>query len=244
MADHPDHGDDAADLEARWAAARLAHAATALSKLQHDLRNMLAPAMLAAERLQTSDVASIKRAGDVTFRGAERANAAISATMALLRAGLPRPNRNVVRLTLAWAEAAATLPTGVAVRNSIASDPFVEATPAHLTAALVAVLAAIVAAGAQQIDVAVETDPRRIAVVVFHDGAPLPPSEAIIDRAASPYLAIAQEYVLAIEGLLGTAGQTVRIELNAAPGGDALARAMRANIRLDETEDRAKPEQL
>ena len=214
MADYFDSG---TDLEARWSAARLAHAATALSRLQHDLRNMLAPAMLAAERLQTSDVPSVKRAGDVTFRGAERANAAITATMALLRSGLPRPNRNAVQLALALTEAAATLPAGVSVQSLIDSDPFVEATPGHLAAALSAAFAAMVAAGARRIEVAARPEPRRCVLTISHDGDPLPAADLPIDRFRWPHLAIAHEYVLAIEGAFTADGMLVRIELNAAP---------------------------
>ena len=219
MADFIDQRADSADLEARWAAARLAHAATALSKLQHDLRNMLAPAMLAAERLQTSDVPTVKRAGDVTLRSAERANAAISATMALLRAGLPRPNRNAVRLATALAEAAAALPPGTVAGLPIATDSYVEATPAHLTAALSAAFSSALASGGGRVEVAVEPGPRRVAVVVAYEGEPLPATEGAVDRALSPHLAIAQEYVLAVEGTLATSGTTIRIELNTAPGG-------------------------
>ncbi len=217
MADDVDPGADA-DLEARWATARLAHAATALSRLQHDLRNMLAPAMLAAERLQTSDVPSVKRAGDVTLRSAERANTAISATMALLRSGLPRPNRNAVRLAVALSDAIATLPAGIEFHNSIASDPFVEATPSHLTAAIAAAFAAVIATGARTVAVAAEPDARRIVMVVSHDGDPLPQDDTPIDRASWPHLAIAEEYILAIDGTLASDGTRIRIELNVAPG--------------------------
>ena len=216
MADYFDSG---TDLEARWSAARLAHAATALSRLQHDLRNMLAPAMLAAERLQASDVPSVKRAGDVTFRSAERANAAITATMALLRAGLPRPNRNAVRLAAAVADAAAaTLPAGVVLRNRIESDPFVEATPGHLGAALSAAFAAVVAAGAGRLEIAIGQEQRRCVLAISHDGDQLPTADVPIDRFRWPHLAIAQEYVLAIEGAFVANGSSLRIELNAAPG--------------------------
>lgn len=189
------------DLDAQWTRARLAHATAALARLQHDLRNMIAPSMLTAERLQLSDVPAIRRAGDVTMRGAERMNAAIAETLATLRDGLRRPEPVAVALATALAEAARRRPE-TAVRSAIASDLTVTGDAAHVSAALDALLAA-------SPQLRVTADPRSLTVRldIWIEGV------CSLDRTAAPYLAICREYVLALRGTIAVTPEGLAIEL-------------------------------
>ena len=58
---------------ALWRNARLAALGTAVAKVNHDLRGILSPAMLTAERLQAHPDPAVKRAGDVLVRAVDRA---------------------------------------------------------------------------------------------------------------------------------------------------------------------------
>ncbi len=58
---------------AEWRQARLGAIAMGAGKVSHDLRGTLAPALLAAERLQLHSEPSVKRAGDILVRAVERA---------------------------------------------------------------------------------------------------------------------------------------------------------------------------
>lgn len=194
------------DPDAEWAKARLVHTAAALGRLQHDMRNMLAPSMLTAERLQLSDVASIKRAGDITVRGAERLNAAIGETLGLLRDGLRRPDRVAVELSTVLDEVATRWP-GVARRGSVPDDLSVTVDPPTLTAALDALFAA---AGSNALSVDAEAEARTVRLRVTIANA-----EMSIDRAAAPYLAICREYILALHGMVSVEHGGLTLELPA-----------------------------
>ncbi len=195
-----------ADPDAEWMMARLVHAAAALGRLQHDMRNMLAPSMLTAERLQLSDVPSIKRAGDVTIRGAERLNAAIGETLAVLRDGLRRPDRVAVAFKAALAEAALRWP-GVSHTGVCTEDFTVTVDPPTLDAALDGLFAA---AGSKPLRISAERGQRTVRVAVAIDQA-----ELSLDRAKAPYLAICKEYVLALHGTIAVEHGGLTLELPA-----------------------------
>ncbi|HTR15773.1 MAG TPA: hypothetical protein VMI52_01905 [Acetobacteraceae bacterium] len=78
-------GDPLAALDARLrraagAEARLAELEQTTSALRHDLRGILSPALLTADRLLQSQDPATRRAGEVVVRTVERANERLSAT--------------------------------------------------------------------------------------------------------------------------------------------------------------------
>jgi len=186
--------------------ARLVHATAALGRLQHDMRNMLAPSMLTAERLQLSDVPSIKRAGDITVRGAERLNAAIGETLGLLRDGLRRPDQVAVAIGAAFQEASARWPS-VSHTSSATEDLTVTVDPPTLAAALDGLFAA---AGSKPLTLTAERGQRTVRVAVSIGEAVLS-----LDRAKAPYLAICKEYVLALHGTIAVEHGGLILELPA-----------------------------
>ena len=61
--------------------ARLAAVGTSAAKIGHDLRNVLAPALLSSERLELHSDASVRRAGEVIMNAVERASELIGETL-------------------------------------------------------------------------------------------------------------------------------------------------------------------
>ena len=64
---------------------RLVALGTAMAKINHDLRGILSPALLTAERLQMHADPAVKRAGDVLTRTVERATELARRTLEFAR---------------------------------------------------------------------------------------------------------------------------------------------------------------
>ena len=60
------------------AAAELAEMRSAASVLRHDLRGILSPALLSADRLANSQDAAVRKAADIVIRSVERASARLA----------------------------------------------------------------------------------------------------------------------------------------------------------------------
>ena len=58
---------------ALWRNARLAALGTVVAKVSHDLRGILTPALLSAERLQLNSDPRVRRAGEILVQAVERA---------------------------------------------------------------------------------------------------------------------------------------------------------------------------
>ena len=78
---------------ALWRNARLAAIGTAVAKVSHDLRGILSPALLAAERLQMSEDPGVHRAGDILVRTVDRATELVRSTLSFAREGPVVPER-------------------------------------------------------------------------------------------------------------------------------------------------------
>ncbi len=65
--------------------ARLVSVGTSVAKIGHDLRNVLSPALLAAERLSQNADPAIRRAGEVVAGAVDRANDLIAQTLQFVR---------------------------------------------------------------------------------------------------------------------------------------------------------------
>ena len=74
---------------ALWRNARLAALGSAVARISHDLRGILAPALLTAERLQNHPDAAVQRAGEVLLRTVDRATDLVRRTLDFAREGPP-----------------------------------------------------------------------------------------------------------------------------------------------------------
>ena len=64
--------------KAAVAEGKLAEMRSAASVLRHDLRGILSPALLSADRLANSQDAAVRKAADIVIRSVERASARLS----------------------------------------------------------------------------------------------------------------------------------------------------------------------
>jgi signal transduction histidine kinase len=74
---------------ALWRNARLAALGSAVARISHDLRGILAPALLAAERLQKHQDDAVQRTGEVLLRTVDRATDLVGRTLDFAREGPP-----------------------------------------------------------------------------------------------------------------------------------------------------------
>lgn len=162
---------------ALWRNARLAALGTAMAKVSHDLRGILSPALLTAERLQMSQEPSVKRAGDVLVRTVERAKDLMQRTVEFAReipVGLPKSQ---MALRPAAEEAAeqtrATCP-GLAVENTVANDIEIEADRESIVRVLSNLLRNAGEAGARRVRISAGYEAKELAITVADDGPGLP----------------------------------------------------------------------
>jgi signal transduction histidine kinase len=74
---------------ALWRNARLAALGSAVARISHDLRGILTPALLAAERLQKHQDDAVQRTGEVLLRTVDRATDLVGRTLDFAREGPP-----------------------------------------------------------------------------------------------------------------------------------------------------------
>ena len=161
--------DTDADALIRYQAARLAAMTQALARTSHDLRGVLSPTLLAAERLENSPEPATRRAGEIMVRAVERATEVIQATLETAREGA-QPVRVRALLRDIVAEAAAA--TGVEVTHDLTDDVLGQSDPARVAEALAELFGDAAARGARCIRLSRPPDNER-AVVVTDDGAAL-----------------------------------------------------------------------
>ena len=74
---------------ALWRNARLAALGTVVAKVSHDLRGILTPALLTAERLQLNPDPRVQRAGEMLAQAVDRATDLVRRTLDYAREGPP-----------------------------------------------------------------------------------------------------------------------------------------------------------
>jgi signal transduction histidine kinase len=115
---------------------RLAALGAAVARIQHDLRNILASAKLASERLSTIEDPVVKNLTPRLVASLDRAVALATQTLRFGRAEEHAPARSMLALRPVVDEAAeaalASARAGIEFRNDIAPDLFVDADPEHL----------------------------------------------------------------------------------------------------------------
>jgi signal transduction histidine kinase len=216
---------------ALWRNARLAALGTAVAKVSHDLRGILSPALLTAERLQMNSEPAIKRAGDVLVRSVDRATELVSKTLEFAREGPAPPARTRTTLRPLVDEAAeqarAKLPS-LAVANDVAATVQIDADPEQIVRVLVNLVRNAGEANARHVRIGASATATEVAVTVTDDGPGLP--DAVKEKLFRPFitggrrgstglgLAIARDLIRAHGGEIvlaetGPAGTTFQLSL-------------------------------
>src|SRR5262249_5909951 len=143
----------------------------------HDLRGILSPAMLTAERLQMSADPSVKRAGDVVLRTVERATELAKRTLEFAREtplALPlRPMRLWAAVEEAAEQARAACPE-LQVSNQVRPELEVQADRESIVRVLGNLLRNAGEAEALRVTISAELVEQEVVIVVTDDGPGLP----------------------------------------------------------------------
>jgi signal transduction histidine kinase len=242
---------------ALWRNARLAALGTVVAKVSHDLRGILTPALLSAERLQLNADPRVRRAGEVLVQAVDRAADLVRRTLDYAREGPPPLELAPVALAPLVSEAAETARApGGTLRLNNAVDPaiLVRADRIHMFRVLTNLLRNAVEAGARSIHVTACHNSPTLAIEIADDGPGLPdPVRADLFRpfAGSARrggtglgLAIARDLMVAHGGDIelvdtGATGTTFRLTLRTAdaeqpsepaPNGARIAPAAPADV--------------
>jgi signal transduction histidine kinase len=162
---------------ALWRNARLAALGTAVAKISHDLRGILSPALLTAERLQMNAEPSVKRAGDVLVRTVERATELVRRTVEFAREtplALPKTRMALRAAAEEAAEQARASCPWLAVENTVPEDIEVEADRESIVRVLSNLLRNAGEAGGRRVRVAAAFEANELAISVADDGPGLP----------------------------------------------------------------------
>ncbi len=162
---------------ALWRNARLAALGVAVAKVNHDLRGILSPAMLTGERLQMSQDASAKRAGDVVVRAVERAAELMRRTLEFAReapVAMPRQRIDLRATVEEAAEQARAACPALVVENRVAPEIVVEADRDSLVRVLGNLLRNAGEAELAHVSVTAAREVEEMAIVVGDDGKGLP----------------------------------------------------------------------
>ena len=221
---------------ALWRNARLAALGTVVAKVSHDLRGILTPALLTAERLQLNPDPKVHRAGETLALAVDRATDLVKRTLDYAREGPPPLALGPVELAPLIDEAAQTVrPTGSAPRLENAVDPAVKvkADRNQLFRVLVNLLRNASEAGARNVRLYVRST-APVVIDVEDDGPGLPEevradlfrafASSIQGGGSGLGLAIARDLMVAHGGEIelletGPAGTTFRLTLPAAEQG-------------------------
>lgn len=214
---------------ALWRDARLAALGTAIAKISHDLRGILSPTLLTAERLQMNQDPGIKRAGDTLVRAVERATDLVRRTVAYVREVPAAPPRQPQKLRAAVVEAAerthAVCPA-LAVEIALPETLQIDADHESLVRIFANLLRNAGEAQAPQAQVGAEEGAAGITVTVSDNGPGLP--QSVQDALFRPFvtgtrpggtglgLAIVRDLVRAQGGeveLVGTGAAGTRFRL-------------------------------
>jgi signal transduction histidine kinase len=234
---------------ALWRNARLAALGTVVAKVSHDLRGILTPALLTAERLQINPDPKVQRAGEMVAQAVDRAADLVRRTLDYAREGPPPLMLAPVGLARLVDEAAETSrPAGNATRLENAIDPgvLVTADRIQLFRVLVNLLRNAAEVGARRVRVSARPSGSVVVLDMADDGPGLP--EAVRADLFRPFagsmrrggsglgMAIARDLMVAHGGDIelvetGAAGTTFRLTLpSAEPATQATAQPENTRI--------------
>jgi signal transduction histidine kinase len=242
---------------ALWRNARLAALGTVVAKVSHDLRGILTPALLTAERLQLNADPRVQRAGEILVQAVDRAADLVRRTLDYAREGPPPLDLTPIALAPLVSEAAETArPLGRPLRLNNAVDPaiLVRADRNQLFRVLTNLMRNAAEAGARSVHISAQYYSPAIAIEITDDGPGLP--EKVRAELFRPFagstrrggaglgLAIARDLMVAHGGDIelvatGEAGTTFRLTLRTfdpegsqetAPGEARIAPAASADV--------------
>jgi signal transduction histidine kinase len=219
---------------ALWRNARLAALGTVVAKVSHDLRGILTPALLTAERLQLNPDARVQRAGEVLATAVDRAADLVRRTLDYAREGPPPLAFTPVALAPLVTEAAELTPQPghpLHLTNTIDPGISVLAERIQLFRVLSNLMRNAAEAGARSLRVSARCDGLVVLVDIADDGPGL--SQAILGELFRPFagsgrrggsglgLAIARDLMVAHGGDIqllesGPTGTTFRLTLRLA----------------------------
>ena len=158
---------------------RLAALGTAVTKVNHDLRNMLGTASLVSERLAASGDPDVQRTVPRLMEALDRAADLCTRTLDYTREGGPRLNRSRFGLHQLVAELegdlAPVMPPDAAMVNAVPVGLQVHADCEQLRRVLVNLARNAFQAGAEMVTVSAEIESERVSITVCDDGPGLPP---------------------------------------------------------------------
>ena len=186
-----------ADMETGLRAAlrhktRLAAVGTAVTKINHDLRNILTTAQLVSDRLANIDDPEVKRIAPTLLSSIDRAVNLCVRTVDFTREEPPRPDvsRFPLRPLVDDAGVALGLPAaegGAVWDNAVGEDVQADADRDQLFRVLVNLGQNAVEAGAKQVRVTAKAVDDGVAIEIADDGPGLPP--AVRDKLFQPFAA-------------------------------------------------------
>jgi len=164
---------------ALWRNARLAALGNAVARISHDLRGILAPALLTAERLQAHADGAVQRHGELVMRTVDRAIDLVRRTLDFAREGPPPLNLEPVALAVLVDEASAAPRTpgrAFVVRNEVPPELLVNADRNQFFRVLANLLRNAADAGARSACVSARAEHGLATIDVADDGPGLPES--------------------------------------------------------------------
>lgn len=162
---------------ALWRNARLAAVGTSVAKISHDLRNILATALLVADRLQSVNDPTVQRATRTLIPAVERAAQLVTRTVDFAREGPPPITRTAVELNDLTEEAISVVrPMNPDVRfmNEVPEDLVLPLDRAQIYRVLVNLMKNAAEAGAKTIRLVTDRDGVVTQLRVSDDGPGLP----------------------------------------------------------------------
>jgi len=219
---------------ALWRNARLAALGSAVARISHDLRGILAPALLTAERLQNHQDRAVQRSGEIVLRTVDRATDLVRRTLDFAREGPPPlalASVELVTLVEEAGEAVRTPGRVFAVINRVPPALLVEADRNQFFRVLANLLRNAADAGARSAHVSAQADRGKATIDLADDGPGLP--DTVRETLFRPFahstrhdgaglgLAIARDLMLAHGGEIalassGPEGTVFRLTLPAA----------------------------
>lgn len=158
---------------------RLAALGIAMTKISHDLKNILATAQLVSDRLTTSDDPEVRRVAPRLERAIDRAVNLCVQTLNFTREGAPELEPTRLDLSELVDEVAGTLPAteqnAGTVHNEVPRGLALRADRGQLYRVLVNLLQNAVEAGANTVTVRAEPAGDRVVVHIADNGPGLPP---------------------------------------------------------------------
>jgi signal transduction histidine kinase len=158
-----------------WRMRRLAELGVAQAKINHDLRNLMTPALMLADRLQGSADPKVSRAGGLLVKVIERATALIATTQSFTEERAPLLARSRFPLATLIAELADDLRAEhghLTIENATPEDFHLEADRAEFSRAIGHLLRTAAKAEAKWVAVHVELEASVVGIVLTDDGRP------------------------------------------------------------------------